>query len=253
MPKIQTEIEGIEGFQIENDEMILKVWQWGTEIGAAYHYGSYIDITRSLINELAKYDLDLESFLVSESINYKLIKPKNIIKTYKPALGLHFHIKWDAWHCPNSGTINGHYFCHHYNDLHGNYIKLVFNNQIYHNPSLAATPDYVKPYFDYIWQQLEETKYIRFPREISLGSKVANHLPDGFRAYKTGDDSQCKVARSKEKYCYIKRFRDYEWYISPTDNYQLMAKKADSIKGAISEALKMITEMISNPNHPWNN
>ncbi|MEM9272363.1 MAG: hypothetical protein AAGA80_05290 [Cyanobacteria bacterium P01_F01_bin.143] len=220
--------------------MILKVWQWGTEIGACYHYGSYIDITPTLTNELSKYGLDLEAFMVEHGISYELIKPGKQ-QTLKLRPDLHLGIKWSGWWRPNSGTINGHYFCYHRNSQ-GDYIKLVHNNQIYHNPSMAPTPDQLKPYFDKIWLELEETEYIRFPREISLGSKVANYLPEGFKAYKTDDDDQCRVARNTHKYCYIKRWRDCEWYVSPTDNYQLMSKKTDSMKSAISEALKMINE-----------
>ncbi len=190
--------------------------------------------------------------MVEQGINYEVAKPKTVIKTYKPTPYLHLGIKWDGWYCPNSGTINGHYFCHHHNDVHGNYINLVFNNQIYLSFS-DFTPDHIKPYFDKIWQELRETGYINHPREISLGSKIAARLPEHFKAYKTDDEDQCKVARSTTKYCYIKRYRDCEWYVSPTDNSQLMAKRADSMKGGISEALKMIAEMISNPNHPWNN
>ena len=205
------------------------------------HQGFYIDVDSVLINELAKYNLDLEAFMVANQINYELIKPKNIIKTYKPALGLHFQLKWDGWWRPNSGTINGHYFCHRSCDAHGNYIELIHNNQPYYS-YWEHLPGNIKPYFAYIWQELEETEYIRFPREISLGSKVANYLPEGFKAYKTDDDDQCRVARNTQKYCYIKRWRDCEWYVSPTDNYQLMAKQTDSMKSAISVALKMINE-----------
>lgn len=238
---IQTEIEQLEGFQVDFEEWeILKVFHWGTEIGACYHYGAYIDITPTLINELFKYNLDLEAFLVENDINYELIKPVEI-KHPKIRPDLHIGIKWSGWWRPNSGYINGNYFCYHRNSQ-GDYVKLVYDNQIYHNPSNAVTPDHIQPYFDAIWRELRETEYIRFPREISLGSKVANYLPEHFKAYKTDDDDQCRVARSTSKYCYIKRFRDCEWYVSPTDNYQLMAKRTDSMENAISVALKMINE-----------
>lgn len=220
----------------------MKVYHWGTEIGACYHYGSYIDVTPTLINELSKYGCNLEAFLVENDINYNIIKPAEIIKTFKPSPGLHLKIKWDGWYCPNSGYINGNYFCYHRNSQ-GDYIQLIFNHQPYYSNSMVAIPNHIKPYFDKIWQELKETNYIRHPKEIRIGSKVANYLPDGYKAYKTDNDDQCRVARNTHKYCYIKRFRDCEWYVSPTDNYQLMAKQTDSMKTAISEALKMINEM----------
>ena len=113
------------------------------------------------------------------------------------------------------------------------------------------TLSHIKLYFEAIWRELIETEYIHHPKEISLGSKIANYLPDDFKAYNTDDDGQVKVARSTSKYCYIKRFRECEWYISPTDNPQLMATLANSMKSAISEALKMIAEMEKNPDYPW--
>ncbi|NEO52578.1 MAG: hypothetical protein F6K54_05520 [Okeania sp. SIO3B5] len=108
----------------------------------------------------------------------------------------------------------------------------------------CTTPDHIKPYFDKIWQELLETEYIRHPKEIRIGSKVANYLPDGFKAYKTDDDSQCKVARSKEKYCYIKRWRDNEYYTSFSTNWALHpSEKTSSLTEAVRAALRMIAEM----------
>lgn len=225
--------------------MVLKVWQWGTEIGTCYHYGSYVDITPSLINELSKYDFDLEALMVEHGINYKLIQPVEIVKSYKVALGLHFHIDWDGWYCPNSGTINGHYFYYKRNHVHGDYIELIFNHQPYFSFS-DFLPDYVQPYFAYIWQELKETGNIDFPKEISLGSKVAARLPDGYKAYRVNDDdAQCKVARSKEKYCYIKKFRDCEYYTSFSTNWGLHPSiRSSSLEEAVA-AVEKVLEMES--------
>ncbi|MDY7008559.1 MAG: hypothetical protein SWX82_32715 [Cyanobacteriota bacterium] len=49
MDAIKAEIEKLEGFAVDHDEMILKVYHYGTEIGAAFHYGSYLDITPCLV------------------------------------------------------------------------------------------------------------------------------------------------------------------------------------------------------------
>lgn len=109
----------------------------------------------------------------------------------------------------------------------------------------CTTPDHIKPYFDKIWQELLETEYIRHPKEIRIGSKVANYLPDGYKAYRVdGDDSQCKVARSKDKYCYIKRWRDNEYYTSFSTNWALQPSiKSSSLREAVGAALRMIAEM----------
>ncbi|NES64224.1 MAG: hypothetical protein F6K24_02615 [Okeania sp. SIO2D1] len=218
----------------------MKVFHWGTEVGTAYHYGSYIDITPNLINELAKYDCNLEAFLVENDINYQLIKPAEIIKSYKVALGLHLGIKWDDWHCPNSGTINEHYFCYRCNQYRGNYIELIYNHRPYYS-YWKNLPDHIQSYFDYIWQELEETGYINHPKELRIGNKVANLLPDNFKAYKTDDDDQCRVERSKQKYCYIKRFRDNEYYTSFSTNWALHP----SIKsGSLQEAVTAIGKVL---------
>lgn len=205
------------------------------------HKGSYIDVTPTLINELAKYNFNLEAFLVENCINYNIVKLAEIKKP-KIRPDLHLTIKWSNDFWPNSGYIGEHFFSYHRNDRLGDYIQLIFNHQPYRSNSMVATPSQIKPYFDAIWQALKDTEYIRHPKEIRIGSKVANYLPDGFKAYKTDDDNQCRVARNTQKYCYIKRWRDCEWYVSPTDNYQLMSKKTDSMESAISEALKMINE-----------
>jgi hypothetical protein len=221
----------------------LKVYHWGTEIGACYHYGSYIDVTPTLINELGKYDCNLEAFLVENDINYNIIKPAEIIKSYNPTPGLHLNIKWDGWWRPNSGTINGNYFYYRCNQYRGNYIELIYNHRPYYS-YWKNLPDYVKPYFDYIRQELEETNYIRHPQKLRIGNKVANLLPEGFKAYKTDDDDQCKVARSKEKYCYIKRFRDCEYYTSFSTNSGLHPSiKSSSLQEAV-EKVEKILEMV---------
>ncbi|GFZ92302.1 hypothetical protein [Okeania sp. KiyG1] len=242
LDKIKVEIEQLEGFRVEHNELILKVWHYGTEVGACHHLGSYLNITPTLINELAKYDLELERFMCDEDIYYQLIKPKHILHP-KIRPDLHLSIQWSKDLHPNYGYINGHYFGYHRNDYHGKYIQLVYRHQIYMSFS-CTTPDHIKPYFDKIWQELLDTEYIRHPKEIRIGSKVANYLPDGFKAYKTDDDGQCKVSRSKEKYCYIKRLRDNEYYTSFSINWALHpSEKTSSLTEAVGAALRMIAKM----------
>ncbi|NET30212.1 hypothetical protein [Okeania sp. SIO1I7] len=181
--------------------------------------------------------------MVNEQINYQLIKPKHILHP-KIRPDLHLVIKWGDEFYPNSGYINGNFFCYHENRYHGRYIQLVYRHQIYMSFS-CTTPDHIKPYFDKIWQELLETEYIRHPKEIRIGSKVANYLPDGYKAYRVdGDDNQCKVARSKAKYCYIKRWRDNEYYTSFSTNWALQPSiKSSSLREAVGAALRMIAEM----------
>lgn len=220
----------------------MRVYHYGTEIGIVYHQVAYLGVSSILINQLAKSDIDLESFMESSEIIYEIPKPKTTVKTYQVAIGLHFHIEWDCWHYPNSGTIDGHYFCHHYDSEHGNYIQLVYNHQPYFTFSDDA-PDELQPYFDYIWQELEQTGYINHPQEISLGSKVAARLPVNYKAYDTDDYNQCRVERFKNRYCYITRYRDTRYYTSFSDNPSLypavQSNTLDDAIAAVEEVLEL--------------
>ena len=221
----------------------MTVYHYGTDIGAAKHQVSYIEISSILINQLAKYDIDLESFMKSNEIIYEIPKPKTTVKTYQVAIGLHLSIEWDDWHCPNSGTINGHYFSHHYDSEHGNFIELVYNHQPYYSFS-EHTPDEIQPYFDYVWKEREDSGYINHPKEISLGSKVAARISNDYRVYDTDDDEkQCKVLRFKDRYCYIKQYRETLFYTSFSDNPTLYpsikSNNLDDAIAAVEEILKL--------------
>ncbi|MGB3510955.1 MAG: hypothetical protein WBA93_17325 [Microcoleaceae cyanobacterium] len=184
--------------------------------------------------------------MVENDINYKIIKPAEI-KHQKIKPGLHLTIKWKNTLFPNSGYIDNHYFSYHRNDQRGDYVELIYKNQIYHNPSLTPTPTHVQPYFDKIWRDIQVHEIFRHPKELRLGNKIANFLPDRIKAYRVkSDDNQCKVARNKQKYCYVKRFRDCEYYVSPTANCQLMSKRANSLSEAIKIALEMINSQEKN-------
>ncbi|NER01490.1 MAG: hypothetical protein F6K17_02015 [Okeania sp. SIO3C4] len=236
---IKAEIEQLEGFRVEHNELILKVWHYGTEAGACYHLGSHLDITPTLINELAKYGLDLERFMCDEGICYQLIKPR-AIKYPKIKHGLNHIIAWSKEKgFEYSGLIDGHHFYYLRNSYHGDYIQIIHNNCPYCS-FWNSIPKEIYSYFEAIWRDIRNSD--RLPLEPSLGSKVASYLPLGFKAYGLGggDNNQCRVERSKQKYCYIKRFWDCEYYVSPTENPQLMSKRTDSLHEAISEALKMI-------------
>lgn len=221
----------------------MKVYHYGTAIGAVYHQVAYLGVSSILINQLEKYDIDLESFMESQDIFYRIIKPQPTLETYKPALGLHLHIKWDDWHYPNSGTINSHYFFHRYDSEHGNYIQLIYNHQPYYSFS-EHTPDEIQPYFDYIWRELEETGFIDCPQEISLGSKVAARISNYYRVYDTDDDEKhCKVLRFKDRFCYIKQLRENLYYTSFSDNPTLYpfvkSNNLDDAIAAVGEVLRL--------------
>lgn len=219
----------------------MRVYHYGTEIGTVYHQVAYLGVSSLLINQLAKYDIDLESFMESLDIFYQIIQPQSTLETYNPALGLHLHIKWEHWHCPNSGTINGHYFCHRYDRDHGNFIELSYNNQPYFTFS-NNTPDEIQPYFDYIWRELEQTGYINHPKEISIGSKVSARLPVNYNAYETDDENQCRVERFKKIYCYITRYRDTLYYTSFSTNPTLYPfVKSNSLDDAIAAVEEVLT------------
>ena len=178
----------------------------------------------------------------AQDIFYQIIKPQSTLETYNPALGLHLHIKWDHWHCPNSGTIEGHYFSHHYDREHGNYIQLVYNHQPHYSFS-EHTPDEIQPCFDYIWRELEQTGYINHPQEISLGSKVAARISNDYRVYDTEDEKHCKVLRFKDRYCYIKQYRETLYYTSFSDNPTLYpsikSNNLDDAIAAVGEILRL--------------
>ena len=212
----------------------MKVYHYGTEIGTAKHQISYIDVSSILINQLAKYDIDLESFMESNEIIYEIPKLKAKAKTFQVAIGLHLSIEWDDWHYPNSGTINGHYFCHKYDREHGNFIELVYNHQPHYSFS-EYTPDEIQPYFDYIWKELEDTGLIDYPQEISLGSKIAARISNDYRVYDTDDEKHCKVLRFKDRYCYIKQYRETLYYTSFSDNPTLYPSiKSNNLDDAIA-------------------
>ena len=239
---IQDYLEGFEGFKVdfvEGDS--LTVYHYGTDIGTAKHQVSYIEVSSILVNQLAKYDIDLENFMESQEIIYQIPKPKTTVKTYQVAIGLHFHIEWDCWHYPNSGTINGHYFCHRYDREHGNYIQLVYNHQPYH--SYSYTPEEIQSYFDYIWKELEDTGYIDYPQEIPLASKVAARISNDYRIYDTDDEKHCRVVRFKDRYCYIKQLRENLYYTSFSDNPGLypavQSNNLDDAIAAVEEVLNL--------------
>ena len=176
----------------------------------------------------------------SNDIIYQIPKPKTTIKTYQVAIGLHLSIEWDDWYYPNSGTINGHYFCHRYDREHGNFIELSYNNQPFYSFS-EYTPDEIQPYFDYVWRELEDTGYINYPQEISLGSKVAARISNDYRVYDTDDENQCQVLRFKNRYCYITRYRETLYHTSFSTNPTLYpAIQSNNLDDAIAAVGKVL-------------
>ena len=220
----------------------MTVYHYGTEIGIVYHQVAYLGVSSILINQLAKYDIDLESFIVSEDIRYQVVKPQPTSDTCDLGLEIPLHIEWDCWHYPNSGTINGHYFCHRYDRDHGNFIELVYNHQPYYSFS-GHTPDEIQSYFDYIWRELEQTGYINHPQEISLASKVAARIPNEYRVYDTDDEKHCRVVRFKDRFCYIKQQTENRYYTSFSDNPGLypavQSNNLDDAIAAVEEVLEL--------------
>ena len=220
----------------------MRVYHYGTEIGTVYHQVAYLAVSSIVINELSKHEIDLESFIVSEDIRYQLVKPQPTSDTCELGLEIPLHIEWDCWHYPNSGTINGHYFCHRYDRERGNFIELVYNNQPFHSFS-EHTPDKIQPYFNHIWQELEETGYIGYPQEIPLASKVAARISNDYRIYDTDDEKHCRVVRFKDRYCYIKQLRENLYYTSFSDNPGLypavQSNNLDDAIAAVEEVLNL--------------
>ena len=218
----------------------MRVYHYGTDIGTAKHQVSYIEVSSILVNQLAKYDIDLENFMESQEIIYQIPKPKTTVKTYQVAIGLHFHIEWDDWYCPNSGMIDGHYFCHHYDGEHGNYIELSYNHQ-QHFTFSDDTPGEIQPYFDYIWKELEQTGYINHPKQISLGYKVASRMSNDYRIDDI-DDDECQVLKL-DKSCYIKQYRENLYYTSFSTNPGLypaiQSNNLDDAIATVEQVLKL--------------
>ncbi|NES01714.1 MAG: hypothetical protein F6K22_02080 [Okeania sp. SIO2F4] len=77
---IKTEIELLEDFKASHDEVDLTVTHYGTNVGSIHHnQDDELEIEQKLIGELAKYDCDLEAFLVAENIPYQLYHPKPVV------------------------------------------------------------------------------------------------------------------------------------------------------------------------------
>ncbi|NEO52601.1 MAG: hypothetical protein F6K54_05645 [Okeania sp. SIO3B5] len=80
MDVIKAEVEKLEGFKVTHDEVDLTVTHYGTVVGSIHHNEKYeLEIEQKLIGELAKYDFDLEAFLVAENIPYKFYHLKPVV------------------------------------------------------------------------------------------------------------------------------------------------------------------------------
>ncbi|NES64196.1 MAG: hypothetical protein F6K24_02470 [Okeania sp. SIO2D1] len=105
MDAIKAEIEKIEGFKVTHDEVYLTVTHYGTGVGSIQHLDCILEIQPKLINELAKHDLDLEAFLVSADIPYRLdnlLKPVVVTPTENSNTQTAEQVKK-----PQSGSITG--------------------------------------------------------------------------------------------------------------------------------------------------
>ena len=233
---IQAEIEKLEGFKIDHDEMIMKVWQWGTEIGSCYHHGAHLDITPSLVNELAKHDLNLETFMAASNINYQLIKPKSI-KHPKIRPDLHYNITWTGDHI---GTISDNDITCWFSYNHrkeGEHIDLIYKNR----PCCSDWPDYLKselnPWFDALWHDIKTNN--RQPRQFNLAQRIGSHLPLGYKVYSDGFN-KAEVQRTKKKYAYMTQYG--ERYII---SRQPIPKEHDYSTENLTEAVALLLKMIN--------
>ena len=234
---IQSQIEQLEGFKVEFEEWeSLKCFHYGTEIGEAHHCGSYLDITPSLSNELSKYGLDLEAFLVQHDINYEVIKPVEI-KTPKIRPDLHYTIIWKGDH---AGTISDSdltcwFTYNHRKD--GNHIELIYKNR----PYCSDWPDYLngklQPWFDALWADIKTNN--RQPRRFNLAQRIASYLPLGFKAFSDGFN-KAEVQRTKKKYAYMTQ-RGERYIISK----QPMPKESDISTESLTEAISLLLKMIA--------
>ncbi|NET46499.1 hypothetical protein [Okeania sp. SIO2B3] len=235
MDAIKAEIEKLEGFVAEHDEMIMKVFHWGTKAGSCYHYGSYLDITPSLINELAKYDLKLEAFMAASDINYKLIKTKQIKHpTQRP--DLHYNITWTGDHI---GTISDNDITCWFSYNHTKeceHIELIYKNR----PSCSDWPDYLngelKPWFDALWYDIKTNN--RQPRRFNLAQRIGSHLPLGYKAYSDGFN-KAEVQRTLKKYAYMTQRGD-RYIVSKRPIPQEKDISTESLTEAVALLLKMI-------------
>lgn len=236
---IQTIIEQLEGFKVDFEQWeILKVFHWGTEIGACYHYGSYIAITPNLINELSKYDCDLEAFMVENDINYKILQPAEI-KHPKTRPDLHYSINWTGDH---TGQISdGELTCWFtYNHRQkGNHIELIYKNQA----TCSCWPDYLIddeliPWFDAIWADIKTNN--RQPRRFNLAQRIGSYLPLGFKAFSDGFN-KAEVQRTRKKYAYMTQRGD-RYIISKSP----IPKDSDISTKSLVEAVSLLLKMINN-------
>ncbi|NES02009.1 MAG: hypothetical protein F6K22_03700 [Okeania sp. SIO2F4] len=106
MDVIKAEIEKLEGFKVTHDEVDLTVTHYGTVVGSIHHNEKYeLEIEQKLIGELAKYDFDLEAFLVAENIPYKFYHLKSVVVT--PTTGHSDTQTSEQVKKPQSGSISG--------------------------------------------------------------------------------------------------------------------------------------------------
>ncbi len=237
MDTIKALIEQIEGVSVEHDEMILKVWQWGTEIGVVYHYGSHLDITPSLINELAKYEVNLEEFMAKEDIHYQLIKPQT---TKHPTIrpDLHYNITWTGDH---TGTISDDeltcWFTYNHRES-GNHIELIYKNR----PCCSHWPDYLigelQPWFDALWADIKANN--RQPRHFNLAQRIGSYLPVEYKAY-ADSFNKAEVQRTRKKYAYMTQYGE-RYIISK----QPIPKENDISTESLTEAVSLLLKKINN-------
>ncbi|GGA01898.1 hypothetical protein [Okeania sp. KiyG1] len=82
MDAIKVKLEKLEGFTVSHDEVDLTAWHYGTKVGSIHHNEeNELEIEQKLIGELAKYNFDLEAFLVNLNIPYKFYHLKPVVIT----------------------------------------------------------------------------------------------------------------------------------------------------------------------------
>lgn len=230
---IQAEIEKLEGFKVCFEPWgTIGIFHYGTEIGVILPNSS---LSTTLINELAKYGLDLEAFFIENCISF------NLIQLPKPITTPDYSIQWEDTLHPNEGRIDAHFFSYATNSYHGDHIQLIHKNRPYCS-HWANLPEYIQSMFKALWQEIKDKEI--YPKSTSVGSRVASLLPDGYKAFRVGDRTQCKVAKNKQDYCYIKDFGNNTFYVSANTNYNLApTHTASTLQAATTAAIGMIQSL----------
>jgi hypothetical protein len=233
---IAGEIERLEGFKVVLQEWEeLKVFHYGTLVGCIRYKVAYIEIDKKLLNELNKYNFNLEAFMVENDINYQLTKTTKIY-TPKPSPSLHYNIIWTGDHGGQISDSNLTCFFSFNYRKDGNHIELIYKDR----PYCSHWPRYLNseltPWFDALWADIKTNN--RQPRQFNLAQRIGSYLPLNFKAFSDGFN-KAEVQRTKKKYAYMTQ-RGERYIISK----QPIPKDSDISTKTLREAVSLLLKMI---------